>query len=143
MNLQKMNKELLEEVNYLKNQNILLYHKNMTFNKLNKRVINWASEKGILKKATPLTQIEKTIEEVEETKLALIMKNQKQPQYQVNGKWTTPDEEIKDGIGDTLVTLLIQCKMQNLNPLDCLESALNIIENRTGKMINGQFVKDE
>jgi len=33
--------------------------------------------------------------------------------------------------------------MQNLDPLDCLESALNVIEKRTGEMINGQFVKDK
>ena len=114
------------------------------FNQLNKRVINWASEKGILKKATPLTQIEKTIEEVNETKEALINQYKNIDTYiNTKGKICKTQYEIKDGIGDTLVTLLIQCKMQNLNPLDCLESALNIIENRTGKMINGQFVKDE
>ena len=54
----------------------------------------------------------------------------------------TTDEEILDGLGDTLVTILIQCKMQNLNPLDCLETALNVIEKRTGTMVNGQFVKN-
>ena len=51
-------------------------------------------------------------------------------------------DEIKDGFGGILVTILIGCKMQGLNPLDCLETALNVIEKRTGKMINGQFVKD-
>jgi hypothetical protein len=52
------------------------------------------------------------------------------------------DHEIKDGIGDVLVTLLIQCKMQGLDPLDCLEMAVKVIENRKGKMINGTFVKN-
>jgi NTP pyrophosphatase (non-canonical NTP hydrolase) len=52
-------------------------------------------------------------------------------------------DEIIDGIGDTLVTLIIQAKMQGLNLLDCLESAYNVIANRTGKIENGQFVKDE
>lgn len=32
--------------------------------------------------------------------------------------------------------------MQYLNPLDCLETALSVIEKRNGKMINGKFVKD-
>ena len=82
------------------------------FKELNERVITWASDKGILKKATPLTQHSKT------------------------------QEEVNDAIGDTLVTLLIQCRLQNLNPLDCLESALNIIEKRKGIMINGVFVKN-
>ncbi len=116
----------------------------MKFNQLNKRVINWAKDKGILDKATPLTQIEKTIEEVEETKEALINQSKKIDTYiNTKGKLCETQYEIKDGLGDSLVTLLIQCKMQNLNPLDCLESALNIIENRTGKMINGQFKKNE
>ncbi len=116
----------------------------MEFNQLNKRVINWAKDKGILDKATPLTQIEKTIEEVEETQLAIMHQQIGAESFiTLKGDIKFVNEEIKDGIGDTLVTLLIQCKMQNLNPLDCLESALNIIENRTGKMINGQFKKDE
>ncbi len=114
------------------------------FKELNERVINWADQKGILLKATPFDQIKKTIEEVDETKEALFaQKNNMFSYLNSKGKLCNTSEEIKDGIGDTLVTLLIQCKMQNLNPLDCLESALNIIEKRTGKMIDGQFVKDE
>lgn len=31
----------------------------------------------------------------------------------------------------------------NLDLLDCLESAYNVIKNRKGKMINGQFVKEK
>ena len=114
------------------------------FRELNKRVINWADQKGILEKSTPYDQIEKTIEEVEETELAIYWQRANHKEYlNSKGKRCNTSEEIKDGIGDTLVTLLIQCKMQNLDPLDCLESALNIIEKRKGKMINGQFVKDE
>jgi hypothetical protein len=116
----------------------------MDFKELNERVINWADQKGILEKATPYDQIQKTREEVFETELAIIyQKSDTQSYYNTKGKLCNTSEEIKDGLGDTLVTLLIQCKMQNLNPLYCLESALNIIEKRTGKMINGQFVKDE
>jgi hypothetical protein len=33
--------------------------------------------------------------------------------------------------------------MQNLKLEDCLESAYNVISKRTGKMVNGQFVKDK
>jgi hypothetical protein len=32
--------------------------------------------------------------------------------------------------------------MQKVNLVDCLESAYNVISKRTGKMVNGQFVKD-
>ena len=116
----------------------------MDFKKLNERVINWADQKGILEKATPFDQIKKTIEEVEETREAIVyQKLNNQTFFNSKGKLCNTIEEIKDGFGDILVTVLIGCKMQNLNPLECLNEALNIIEKRTGKMINGQFVKDE
>src|SRR5690606_16399414 len=67
---------------------------NSRFENLNDSVIIWAGEKGILDKATPLAQIDKTIEEVEETKAAII----------ANDK-----PEIIDGFGDILVTVLIGC----------------------------------
>ena len=46
-------------------------------------------------------------------------------------------------MGDIMVTLIIQAKMQDLSLEECLESAYNVIAKRTGKMVNGQFVKDE
>ncbi len=33
--------------------------------------------------------------------------------------------------------------MQGLKLTECLESAYNVIAKRTGKMVDGQFVKDE
>ncbi|NQY42389.1 MAG: nucleotide pyrophosphohydrolase, partial [Legionellales bacterium] len=50
--------------------------------------------------------------------------------------------EIKDAMGDIMVTLIIQAKMQGMSLEECLESAYNVIAKRTGKMVNGQFVKD-
>jgi hypothetical protein len=32
--------------------------------------------------------------------------------------------------------------MQGMDLQDCLESAYNVIKNRTGKMVDGVFVKD-
>jgi hypothetical protein len=40
------------------------------------------------------------------------------------------------------VTLIIQAKMQGLDLNECLGSAYNVISKRTGKMVNGTFVKD-
>jgi len=114
------------------------------FNSLNHRVIKWASSKGILDNATPLTQMGKTIEEVEETRDALLAQSNGMNRY-VNSKEELKDteEEILDGFGDILVTILIGCKLQNIDPLDALQEALDIIEARTGKMVNGKFVKDK
>ena len=114
------------------------------FKELNERVVQWANEKGIFKKGTPLAQQSKTEEEVQELKEALLaQRNNLKDFYNTKGYKRNTSEEIKDAIGDILVTVLIQSKMQNLNPLDCLEIALNIIEKRKGKMINGTFVKEK
>lgn len=94
---------------------------------LSSLIEEWAEEKGILSKATPLTQAIKTKEEVGELYHAILDDNR---------------DEIKDAIGDIMVTLIIQCKMQGMDLQDCLESAYNVIKNRTGKMVDGVFVKD-
>jgi len=94
---------------------------------LSSLIEQWAEEKGILSKATPLTQAIKTQEEVNELYRAILDDNR---------------DEIKDAIGDIMVTLIIQCKMQGMDLQDCLESAYNVIKNRTGKMVDGVFVKD-
>lgn len=90
-------------------------------------VIKWARDKGILDKSAPLKQHVKTVEEVNEI-LEAILNNNK--------------EDLADAIGDSLVTLIIQAELNGLDVEDCLEKAYNVISKRTGKMINGIFVKD-
>ena len=97
------------------------------FEELKKNVINWATEKGIFEKGTPEAQAWKTLEEAQEILDGIITENK---------------EEVVDGIGDTLVTLIIQAEMQRVDLLDCLEIAYNVISKRKGKMIDGQFVKE-
>jgi NTP pyrophosphatase (non-canonical NTP hydrolase) len=99
----------------------------MDYNQLEALVIEWAQNKGILQKATPARQADKTLEEVEELRAAIADDNR---------------EEIADALGDILVTIIIQAKMQNMSLVECLEGAYNIIAKRTGKMVDGQFVKD-
>ena len=99
----------------------------MDYFELECAVENWAKEKGILSKATPIKQALKTQEEVTELCNAIIDNNRL---------------EVIDAIGDIMVTLIIQAKMQDLSLEECLESAYNVISKRKGKMINGQFVKD-
>lgn len=100
----------------------------MKYQKLEKLVIEWAKEKGILEKGTPLAQWNKTAEEVNELNDALFDDNR---------------EEIIDALGDILVTIIIQAEMQGLKLEECLESAYNVIAKRKGKMIDGQFVKED
>lgn len=87
----------------------------------------WAEEKGILAQATPIKQAMKTQEELTELCNAILNDDK---------------EEIKDAIGDIVVTLIIQAKMQGLTIEECLNTAYDVISKRTGQMINGQFIKD-
>lgn len=103
----------------------------------------WAHNKGIFGAATPQSQINKTLEEVLETQMAVMAQQMGMSQF-VNAKGKTVDTrvEIEDGIGDVLVTLIIQCEMQGIDPLEALEGAYSVISRRTGKMVGGVFVKD-
>lgn len=116
----------------------------MVYKELESLVKLWAEQKGILSKATPLAQAKKTREEVFELVEAV--------EAQVNGleffinskdKKVNTKEEIKDAFGDILVTIIIGAELQGMKLEDCLQSAYNVISKRTGKMVNGQFVKDE
>lgn len=99
----------------------------MDYNQLEALVIEWAENKGILEKATTAAQANKTMEECQELIDAIQDDNR---------------DEISDALGDILVTIIIQAKMQDMSLLECLEGAYNVIAKRTGKMVNGQFVKD-
>lgn len=107
-------------------------------------VIDWAKEKGILDKATPLDQWRKTVEEVDELKEALFSQEFGLFEFtNSKGNKVNTDAEIKDAFGDILVTIIIGAEMQGLDIEDCLQSAYDVISKRTGKMVNGQFVKDK
>ncbi len=99
-----------------------------SYNELEALVITWAHQKGILDNGTPRAQADKTVEEVQEL---------------INAIDTNNKAEIEDALGDILVTIIIQAEMQGLELVKCLESAYNVIAKRTGKMVDGQFVKDE
>ena len=70
----------------------------------------------------------KVLEEVGETSGALLKDN---------------EPEIKDGIGDSFVTLIILAHQLGYTPEECLESAWNEIKDRKGKTQGGVFVKNE
>ena len=115
----------------------------MNYQELEKLVLEWAKEKGILNKATPLAQAKKTLEEVNELfESCLAQYDGEETFINHKGKQVNTKEEIKDALGDILVTIIIGAELQGLKLEDCLESAYNVISKRTGKMVNGQFVKD-
>lgn len=115
-----------------------------TFKELESKIIQWGVEKGIIGNATPVQQFNKTFEEVEELESALYAQQFGYETFQnKKGVEVNTKEEIIDSIGDITVTLLLQCELQGISFLDCLDTAYNVIKKRTGRMIDGQFVKDE
>lgn len=106
----------------------------------------WGIDKGITGpkgKGTILGQLSKSQEELTETRDAAVlflsgrdfMRNKK-------GELVRTKDELKDGIGDCAVTLILAAEMAGLRFEDCLAAAYEVISKRTGRMENGQFVKD-
>ena len=86
----------------------------------------WATDKGIYKSGDSKTQYVKLMEEAGELAQAILKQDK---------------AEIKDAIGDMIVVLTNLAYLENFKVEECIESAYNEIKNRSGKMVNGTFVK--
>ena len=95
-------------------------------NELIKNVEQWFIDKN-LDKGDSFRQLSKTTEELGEVASALNKNN---------------ITELKDGIGDVTVTLIGIALQNNLTLEECLGYAYNEIKDRTGKTVNGVFVKE-
>lgn len=51
-------------------------------------------------------------------------------------------DDLKDGIGDTVVTLIILGQQHGMTLQECLQFAYDEIKGRKGKTINGTFIKE-
>jgi len=96
-------------------------------NKLVKEVIDWGNSKNLIKKENSYKQFCKVVEEVAEVGTALNNKD---------------EVELIDAIGDSTVTLILLAAQNGLNFERCLQTAYNVIKERTGKTENGVFIKD-
>jgi NTP pyrophosphatase (non-canonical NTP hydrolase) len=88
----------------------------------------WAAERGIYENGNAHTQYVKLIEEAGELAQALLKDDK---------------PEIQDAIGDMVVVLTNLAFQRGFDIEDCIDSAYAEIAMRTGKMINGTFVKTE
>ena len=87
----------------------------------------WADERGLYDEGDPKTQYIKLMEEAGEVGRA-ILKND--------------TDQIVDGIGDMVVVLTNLAELCGLSIEECIQEAYNVISKRTGKMVNGTFVKN-
>ncbi len=92
------------------------------------KIRTWAEDRGLYDEGNSHTQYVKLQEEAGELAKALL-ENDKM--------------EIMDAIGDMVVVLTNLAHLQDTTIEACIAQAYNVISKRTGKMINGTFVKDE
>lgn len=95
---------------------------------LEENIVGWGHDKGILPNPDPVAQFGKTIEEVQELAIGIDAKD---------------EEAVKDAIGDIIVTLIMQAEAWDTSIQECMQMAYDTISKRTGKMVDGVFVKDE
>jgi len=88
---------------------------------------DWAATRGLYQQGDPHTQYVKLQEEAGELAKALLKNDQ---------------PEIVDAIGDMVVVLTNLAHLQGYSIEYCIDEAYKVIAARTGKMINGTFVKD-
>lgn len=98
-----------------------------TINDYTNLIEKWSEEKG-LHKASPSRQMLKVIEEVGETAAAMARND---------------SAKITDGIGDIFVTIVILAQQHGYTIDECIAKAWKEIENRTGEMRDGVFIKSE
>ena len=96
-------------------------------NELVKQVEQWSKDKG-LDNGNPDRQALKFYEEAGEVAAALSRNKL---------------DDLKDGIGDTVVTLIILAQQHGVTLEECLQVAYTEISGRTGRLVNGTFIKSE
>jgi NTP pyrophosphatase (non-canonical NTP hydrolase) len=89
---------------------------------------DWAATRGLYDEGDSHTQYVKLQEECGELAKALLQDDK---------------PEIVDAIGDIVVVLTNLAHLQGYDIEYCIDEAYKVIANRTGKMINGTFVKDK
>lgn len=99
-----------------------------SYETLARKIVNRFTKIGIVSADNAKTQFMKVTEELGELAEGI---NKEKP------------EQVKDSLGDVLVTLILLAEDLNLNLLDCLNSAWGEIKDRKGEVKDGSFVKEE
>lgn len=88
----------------------------------------WAKERGLYDKGDTKTQYLKLMEEAGELGRAILKSD---------------NDEFIDAIGDMVVVLTNLAELGGTSIEHCTDMAYEVISKRTGKMVNGTFVKDK
>lgn len=100
----------------------------MSFSEIEMKVVRWGEARGIVQNGKPLGQAIKTLEETTELISAIHCNDM---------------AEIKDAVGDVMVTLVMVCATLDIDLTDCFAGAYDQIKDRKGYLrADGVFVKD-
>lgn len=95
---------------------------------MKKEILKWAEVRNLLHVENVWKQYGKLQEESLELYNAMLDQNH---------------DEIEDALGDIGVVMTILCEQLGYDFQECIEKAYNVIKNRTGKTVNGSFIKSE
>jgi len=120
----------------------------MTIQETIEAVRQWGVAKGITGpngNGTLLGQLAKTQEELTETRDAAVAAaiSQHAMGSHATAIWNQSQADLIDGLGDVFVTIILAAEMAGLRIEDCLAAAYDEIKGRTGKMVDGVFIKDQ
>lgn len=100
----------------------------MSYSEIEMKVLQWGEARKIVQNATAMSQAIKTLEETTEL-LDAINKDD--------------IDEIKDAVGDIVVTLLMVCAVKDIDLVTCLDGAYQQIKDRKGYLTpQGTFIKE-
>nr|DAW68977.1 MAG TPA: NTP-PPase-like protein [Caudoviricetes sp.] len=111
------------------------------FEELQKLTLEWAKDKDLLHADNTDKQFLKFIEEVFEFKTEYDIF-----WHEVERQGSISREMINSlllEMGDIFVTLIVLCRQIGIEPTKCLDMAYEKIKGRTGKTVNGIFIKQE
>jgi len=111
----------------MKHASTSMFNKNRSYIWFQK-IRDWAGSRGLYTKGDTKTQFCKLMEEAGELGRA-VLKDDK--------------DEFVDAIGDMVVVLTNMAHLGGVTIEHCIDSAYDVIKKRTGKMVNGTFVKDD
>lgn len=95
--------------------------------KIQEEILEWAKQRDLLKEENAPKQLLKLQEEVGELAGAFLKKK---------------PSEICDAVGDIQVVMIILCEQLGIDYNLCLSDAYEEIKDRTGKTVDGSFIKD-
>ena len=91
-------------------------------------IAKWGQDRNIIDGSTPQAQVIKTLEETVELVAAVH-----------HGDYS----EIRDAVGDIIVTLVMISEQMDMPIVECVQHAYLEIKNRKGTMRDGIFYKEE